>query len=121
MNAIYILLIVSLAAGITTSIIAFFIHKMKWHQRRNKSPFESMNLFVSNLYQFNDKLLSPLSVSMSIAFCMITINILYIFFLYSGELGLECALYMYLISSIFRTAVLFTFYALFYDKRIVSF
>lgn len=80
MNAIYWLLIISILSGFFTSMISYVIHKSGWHAVGRKCSLKIVNLFISNIYQFNGLFLNVVSLSVAIATSVIASNIIFINF-----------------------------------------
>lgn len=121
MNAIYSLLIISLVSGFITSIIAYLIHKSGWHAVIKKSPFKMVNLFISNIYQFNGALLNVVSLSVGIATSVIAGNIMYIiFYCDSLHFDIQSAVIVFLSITLFRTLFLICAYCFFYEEDILK-
>ncbi len=121
MSAIYTLLVLSIFSGMVTSIVAYIIHNSRWHLKCKKSSFEFANLVLTNIYQFNGKLFSPVSVSISVATCIILGNIIFIvFYCDINTLGLIDALLIFSVITIVRTLFLFIVYKFLYNQKILS-
>lgn len=121
MDIICSLLLISIVAGLITSIVAFFIHRTNWYQKIKKSPIYFLKLFVTNTYQFNDKLFGAVSLSVSIATSIILGNSFYIIF-FCDSLSFEyCDIAkIFLAVVVFRVVLLFLLYSFFYDKNVIE-
>lgn len=121
MNPIYSLLIVSIVAGFITSTIAFFLNRGRWHTKLKKNPIPFFNTYVTTIYQFNDKVLSAVSLSVSIAACIIIGNSLYITF-YCDSLSFTfCDVAkIFLAITALRTTSILIGYSFFYDEKLIQ-
>jgi uncharacterized membrane-anchored protein len=121
MNAIYSLLIISIVSGFLTSMLAYFIHKSRWHVSRKKSPFKLINLFISNIYQFNGIFLNVVSISVAIATSVIAGNIMFIIF-YCDSLVFDigASFIVFVSVTLFRIVLLLITYSLFYEEEMLK-
>lgn len=121
MNAIYALLIISFTAGFITCTTSFFLFRGEWHSKLKKNPITFFNYFVTNIYQFNGIFLGAVSLSVSIAACIIIGNAIYILF-YCDSLSLVfCDIAKIFLAIVaLRIALLLVGYSFFYDKNLIQ-
>jgi len=121
MNSIYSLLVVSIIAGFITSIITFFLHRGSWHKNIKKNPINFFNLFVTNIYQFNGTFLGVVSLSVSIAACIIIGNTLFIIFYCDSLIFAFCDVAKIFLAIVaLRTVVLLVGYSFFYKENLIQ-
>lgn len=121
MNAIYSLLIISFVAGFITSTTSFFFHRATWHTKIKKNPLSLLNIFLSNIYQFNGKFLGVVSLSVSIATCIILGNSLYIIFYCDSLSFVFCDVAKIFLAIIaLRVFILLFVYSFFYDQNLIQ-
>lgn len=121
MNVIFSLIITFFLAGFVTSIIAFFLHRASWPNKIKKSSLSFLNLFVTNIYQFNGKFLGVVSLSVSIASSVILGNALFIAFYCDSLSSTYCDIAKIFLAIVFiRVIILLLFYSLFYDKNYIE-
>lgn len=121
MNAIYSLLVASIVAGFITSTTAFFLHRASWHNKIKKSPINLLNLFVSNIYQFNNKFLGAVSLSVSIATSIILGNSLYIVFYCDSLTFAFCDVAKIFLAIVaIRVVILMVAYSIFYNQNLIQ-
>jgi hypothetical protein len=121
MNAIYWLLIISILSGFFTSMISYYIHNSGWHAVKNKCSLKVVNLFISNIYQFNGIFLNVVSLSVAIATSVIVSNIIFIhFYCDSIFFDIEAAVVIFLSVTLFRALFLAVAYYFFYEEEMLK-
>jgi hypothetical protein len=122
MDAILYILLVGVVSGLTTSLISSFIHRMDWHKSIKKNNSGLYNIFISNLYQFNQGFLSVLSLSRELIINIILLNIMFLIYCSGNrEFAAECLLYSFIIVCVIRTITFIVIYAKFFDEKLVDF